>query len=307
MQSGIISDASRKSLFGVLIFCFLGAVILSIGQSSFPPEKKDFRIPSIGMEMVFLKDGQFLMGDRYEFNHFKYSDNWQPVTVTLTNGFWIGKYEVTQGEFRKIMKDYPIQGDDCLPATNIGWRAAVWFCNQLTEIEKKAGRMPDGYVYRLPTDAEWEYACRAGTRSRFSFGDDPKDLGNYAWFESNSDMSIHRVGLKEPNPWGLFDMYGNVSEICLDAYNHKYDEETRFEEDPLNRPDGGCILVRGAAFDSYEDQIASSCRYWDGMYYYSDLRWVGFRIVLAPKPPEYEKLLDLLHLFEQENLSPKDK
>jgi len=292
-------------LFFLFVFCLLcgGMICCNLRNGDkFLYKNENFQIPTTGMEMVHLDAGKFLMGDRYEFENFLHSEDWKPTTVTLANGFWIGKYEVTQGEFRKIMKDYPMKGEGRLPATHIGWGAAVLFCNQLTEIEKKAGRIPKGYVFRLPTDAEWEYACRAGTKTRFSFGDNLENVGNYAWFVDNSDMKIHHVGLKKPNQWGLFDMYGNVSEVCLDAYSAKHDEKARVEEDPLRIVEGfECILVRGMAYDESASLFSSSSRHWAGMSYYAELPETGFRIVLAKEPAGYNELLNIAVLIERED------
>lgn len=150
-----------------------------------------------------------------------------PVEVWLTRGYWLGKFEVTQCEWKQVIgtepwkdRNFTKEGDD-FPATAVSWDDAMKFCRKLTEQEREAGRLPKGWKYTLPTEAEWEYACRAKTETRFNFGDDDSELAEYAWFlkSTNADESYpHQVGQKKPNQWGLCDMHGNVSEWCRDWY-----------------------------------------------------------------------------------------
>jgi sulfatase modifying factor 1 len=154
------------------------------------------------------------------------------VDVTLSRGFWLGKCEVTQGEYRQVMNDspsfFPEEGRDAalaaevdvdkLPVERVSWDSAVEFCRLLTEQERKAGRLPSGWEYRLPTEAQWEYACRAGTQTAYSFGDDESRLADFAWHDDNSAGRTHEVGQKLPNAWGLRDMHGNVWEWCSDSH-----------------------------------------------------------------------------------------
>jgi len=145
--------------------------------------------------------------------------NEESVDVALSRGFWMGKYEVTQAQYRYVMGKRPshFKGDS-LPVESVSWIEATEFCQQLTKLERKAGRLPMNWEYRLPTEAQWEYACRAGTTTHYSFGNDRKQLGDYDWYGHNSDKKTHFVGQKKPNPWGLFDMHGNVQEWCRDWY-----------------------------------------------------------------------------------------
>jgi formylglycine-generating enzyme required for sulfatase activity len=128
------------------------------------------------------------------------------TTVTLTHAFWIGQYEVTQQEFMAVMGTNPsvFPGDSSRPVSSVSWFAANDYCAKLTQQEIAAGRIPAGTQYRLPTEAEWECAARAGTSTRFSHGDDPSysSLDNFAWFAQNAGATVHPVGRKLPNPWG---------------------------------------------------------------------------------------------------------
>ncbi len=136
-------------------------------------------------------------------------DRGQPVHEVKVNEFWIGKYEVTQAQFQRFRKDYAYKkGEDDLPAANVTWSEAKDFCEH--------------FGYRLPTEAEWEYAARAGTQTRYSFGDDERKLGEYAWYSGNSDYRTHPVGTRQPNPWGLYDMHGNVYEWVQDCWHDNY-------------------------------------------------------------------------------------
>ncbi len=167
-----------------------------------------------------------------------------PVKVVLTQGYWLGKYEVTQSEWKDVMKTEPWKGNRLtregadFPATCVSWDDATAFCRKLTDQERKASRLSKDWEYTLPTEAQWERACRARTRTKFSFGDDDSKLGDYAWFAANARMAgenyAHQVGQKKPNPWGLCDMHGNVWEWCRDVFADKLpggrDPEVKPEE-----------------------------------------------------------------------------
>ena len=188
------------------------------------------------------------------------------VVVTLTKPFELGKYEVTQGQWKSVMGTEPwdgkgdVQADKDCPATYVSWDDATEFCKKLTEIERKSGTLKAGEEYRLPTEAEWEYACRAGTETAFSFGDDESKLGEYAWFTGNtgSEQYAHKVGTKKPNPWGLHDMHGNVWEWCSDWY-----DETRFYgTDPVGLEEGSGRVFRGGSWWNGPDGCRSASRHY---------------------------------------------
>ena len=166
---------------------------------------------SIGMKFTLIPAGEFYMGSEE-------LDDEKPVhKVKINNPFYLGTYLVTQREWKAIMGDNPsgFKGDD-LPVENVSWDNVQEFIKKLSEKEGTD-------KYRLPSEAEWEYACRAGTIIRYSFGDSESKLGGYAWYDNNSDEKTHPVGQRKPNPWGLYDMHGNVWEWVQDVYHKNYD------------------------------------------------------------------------------------
>ena len=149
------------------------------------------------------------------------------VDVTLTDGLWMGKFEVTQRQWMAVMGSRPWEGNSSInvgpdfPAAMMTWGEASSFCEKLTSQERGLGRLPDGWLYILPTDAQWEYACRAGTKTRYSYGDDQTQWDRFGWGVGTGDGWPHSVGTKLPNPWNLHDMYGNMGEWCRDWYQRK--------------------------------------------------------------------------------------
>ena len=154
-----------------------------------------------------------------------------------------------------------VQVDKDFPATYVSWNDVTAFCQRLTGLERKAGKLKADEEYRLPTEAEWEYACRAGTTTAFSFGEDESKLGEYAWCRSNADNAgekyAHAVGLKKPNPWGLHDMHGNVFEWCSDWYGNALPGGA----DPVGPGGGSDRVIRGGGWRDYPGSCRSANRY----------------------------------------------
>lgn len=223
---------------------------------------------SVGLDMIWCPPGSFTMGD----------DEEGTVKVTLTEGFWIGKTEVTQEQWQSLMGSNPSflkSSDSNAPVDSVSWDEAMEFCRKLTEQDRTSGKLPNSWKYTLPTEAQWEYACRAGSTTAFSFGDDESELGDYAWFEENSDRKTHPVGQKKPNPWGLYDMHGNVSEWCYDWYDEYPSKEVT---DPTGPKEQASDRVsRGGSWCN----IARFCRSAGRYYWEPDLRgnFLGFRPV----------------------------
>jgi formylglycine-generating enzyme required for sulfatase activity len=212
---------------------------------------------SLGMKLALIPAGEFLMGspdsdeialDREKPQH----------QVKITRPFYLGVYLVTHADYEKVMGDNPsrFKGHRRRPVEQVSWFDAVAFCNQLSDLERypryyeNSGdevSIVDGNGYRLPTEAEWEYACRAGTTSKWSFGDEESQLPEYAWYDANSDNTTHPVGEKEANPWGLHDMHGNVAEWCWDRHDEDYYRDSPVS-DPMGPGAGNRRGLRGGAF-----------------------------------------------------------
>lgn len=167
-------------------------------------------VRDLGLTLMPIPAGAFTMGS------IDGDVDERPVTrVTISSDFWMGKTEVTQGQWRSIMGNNPsaFKGDDQRPVECVSYDDALAFCRMLTERERAAGRLPDGYAYALPTEAQWEYGCRAGTTGQYA-----GDLDTTAWYRANSGGQTHQVARKQANAWGLHDMHGNVWEWCADWY-----------------------------------------------------------------------------------------
>src|SRR5882724_2824304 len=238
--------------------------------------------------MVFISPNTFTMGS--PTNDLDRNINEGPqTTVTLSRGFWIGKYEVTQEEYLSVMNTNPsvFPGDLSRAVSSLTWLDATNYCAKLTQRELAAGRISAGSQYRLPTEAEWECAARAGTSTRFSYGDDPgyASLTNYAWFLDLSilDLTVHSVGQKLANSWGLYDMYGNVWEWCQDWYG---DQQGGIQIDPTGPASNpsGLKVMRGGAYDYPNSSCRSASRlFFTASPFLTDTD-LGFRVVLVTGP-----------------------
>lgn len=181
---------------------------------------------ALNLKLVWCIPGQFTLGSPADEPGRQPSE--RQVRVTHLHGYWLGQTEVTQAQWRVVMQTEPWRGKTSVrigydyPATYVSWDEANDFCRVFTAMERNAGRLPAGWEYALPTEAQWEYACRAGTATPYHFGRNVAQLIQYAWYRGNAmdrgERYAHRVAQKLANPWGLFDMHGNVREWCQDWY-----------------------------------------------------------------------------------------
>jgi formylglycine-generating enzyme required for sulfatase activity len=213
------------------------------------------------LDMVHVPGGRFLMGDPKEVD--------APPHEVVVSSFDIDKHLVTQEEYQRVMGENPSRWKGSSnPVEQVRWSDAVRFCNQRSQLEglKPAYDLKtwtcdfaaDGY--RLPTEAEWEYACRAGTTTAYFFGDDPAKLPSHAWFDKNSGGRPRPVGQKQPNAWGLYDMSGNVWEWCNDFYDVDYYKRSP-AQDPRGPESGRTKVVRGGAWRFSAERCRSGYRY----------------------------------------------
>jgi len=226
---------------------------------------------SIGMSFVLIPAGSFTIGSPIDEAGRQYNESQYPVTISKF--FYLQTTEVTQKQWTQVMGSqrsyFTACGDNC-PVETVSW-------TDTQEFIKKLNQMESGGKYRLPTEAEWEYACRAGSKGRFCFGDEEAKLGEYAWYLVNSGEKTHRVGQKNPNAWGLYDMHGNVWEWCQNVYG---DYPTRRVMDPTGPKAGENPVIRGGSWASVSWGVRSAIRTpWrpDGREIYN-----GFRVARDP-------------------------
>jgi formylglycine-generating enzyme required for sulfatase activity len=234
---------------------------------------------SIGMKLVLIPKGTFIMGSPESEEGRQ--ENESQHEVTISNDYYLGAYEVTQTQYQTVTGNNPscYQGalvgnqDADLPVENVSLDDAVEFCKKLSELpeEKKAGR-----VYHLPTEAQWEYACRAGSKTIYSFDDEEGLLPKYGWFKRTSSQRTHTVGLLEPNAWGLYDMHGNVWEWCSDWYG-EYPKGA--VSDPTGPTMGTDRVNRGGCWLYPATNCRSASRNWAKSSYRDGL--LGFRVALS--------------------------
>ena len=282
----------------------------------------------VKFDMLPIKGGKFLMGSP-EGETGRGEDEGPQHEVEVAP-FWIGKHEVRWDEYeifmlktdfqRRQLASLPVTAQDKVadalarptapytdmtfgmgkygyPAISMTHHAARLYCQWLSA---KTGR-----YYRLPTEAEWEYACRAGTTTAYSFGDDPAQLGDHAWYFENSDDKYQKVGQKKPNPWGLYDMHGSVTEWCLDQYHVDFYKQFagKTTKNPLDPPlTVYPNVVRGGSWDDDAEKLRSAARRasnveWkiqdpqrpQSVWYHTDAQFSGFRIVRPLEEPSEEE------------------
>ena len=240
------------------------------------------------MEFILIPTGEFIMGAVPQDKDSEYDEK-PKHKVRITKPFYMGKYPVTQEEWEKLDWDNPSTFKNAgkrAPVESVSWYGCQEFIKKLNHKE--------GKCYRLPREAEWEYAARGGTlidltsgtsrstltrNSIYTFGDDTSKLGDYAWYDDNSNYITHAVGDKKPNEWGLYDMMGNVWEWCEDLYHDEYYKSTILE-DPEGPKKGEVRVLRGGSYFGYARECRLSNRRNDSPDYRYNFN--GFRLVLLP-------------------------
>lgn len=247
-----------------------------------PTLAQPYTIPSCAIKLNWVAPGQFKMGSPPD--EAGRSDDEGPQTdVTITRGFWLGVFPVTQEEWRAIAARANLNPEPAffrgprLPVEQVSWNDCQTWLRELNTVEELAARLPRDFHYRLPTEAEWEFACRAGSKSRFHFGDADANLANYAWHSANANGQPHPVGEKKANAWGFHDMHGNVWEWCNDRYGPL---PGRPVTDPQGPPLGLNRLLRGGSWGVQPSRCRSAYRVWNRPDYRDYT--VGFRLALTP-------------------------
>ena len=228
------------------------------------------------INLVLIPPGEFMMGSP-QAEEGRDADEGPQHRVRITNPFYIAVHEVMQAQYEKVMGENPsyFRGAN-LPVEAVSWNDATEFCRRLSR--KVGGKV------RLPTEAEWEYACRARSTEAHCFGDDPAGLGEYGWFAGNSEGRTHPVGEKKPNAWGLHDMHGNVWEWCAD-WSGDYDAGP--VSDPQGPENGASRVLRGGSWYIGVNGCRSASRYtyWPQ----NALDVAGFRVAVPVKAPQPQK------------------
>jgi formylglycine-generating enzyme required for sulfatase activity len=296
---------------GALLALVLLPRLIEAAESAARLEQRT--IPGLNMVLVKVPKGSVLMGNP-DAAPTPEPDEGPATKVTLTNDFWLGATEVTVGQWRYFadltghITEAEVSGAGLYlikkkagdrergltwrnpgyaqaenhPVVGISWDDAQQFCRWLTEREQSAGRLPAGHVYTLPTEAQWEYACRAGNPA------DPENPADYAWYRDTSGGTTHPVGTKKPNAWGLYDMQGNAWEWVRDWYGNYPGGEVTDYTGPASPNDRNVIrphheLRGGGKGDPPGHGIASTNRWSTTGNTSND--WVGFRVALAIIPP----------------------
>jgi formylglycine-generating enzyme required for sulfatase activity len=238
------------------------------------------RLPRLELpdSMVWVPPGEFMMGTPAGDTN-RTPSELQQFEASFSHGFWIGQHEVTQWEYQNVTCTNPATYSSDLnnPVEKISWPDAMDYCTRLTQRERQTGRLPDGYTYRLPSEAEWEYAARAGTTNSYSFGDDPSLLSTYGWYVGNSGARSHPAGQLQANPWGLQDIHGNVLEWCQDWIQATPPGPVT---DFIGATSGPYHAVRGGGWSF--GWASCRCSWRAGYAPVARQPYLGFRVVLAP-------------------------
>ncbi|MDR2340649.1 MAG: formylglycine-generating enzyme family protein [Deltaproteobacteria bacterium] len=228
----------------------------------------------VGMEFILIQHGSFFMGSDRAKDVSASADEVPRHKVTISRDFFLSKTEVTQAQWDKVMGSNPsLYRGDNRPVELVTWEDAQAFL-------KRLNRMEGVSLYRLPTEAEWEYAARAGTETLYHFGSEKEELDRYAWYLGDSQGSTHEVGLKTPNQFGLHDMLGNVWEFVADWYDvyREFGQVT----DPTGPEVGLFRVVRGGSYEDGPTRLRSASRFFRGSDTASD--YVGFRVAMDLRP-----------------------
>jgi formylglycine-generating enzyme required for sulfatase activity len=245
-----------------LAFLTLGLALAGCRRDGGPAKLPEIKTTQSGVEMVAIPGGAFAMGSVAG------SPDELPAHRVWIGPFRMDRFEVVQDEFKKYqLPDASHFKGPRRPVEQVHWNDAALYCNERSRAERlepcydeqtwRCNFSANGY--RLPTEAEWEYACRAGSSTAYSHGDSPRLLTGHAWYQDNSSGTTHPVGLKKPNAWGLCDMHGNVAEWCNDIYDNDY-YRVGVSSDPHGPVEGKTYVLRGGAWSSSLDRLRSSAR-----------------------------------------------
>ena len=245
-----------------------------------PVPGQPFMVPSCGMKLNWVEPGCFTMGSATT-EAGRSNDEGPQTEVTITRGFWLGVFAVTQKEWKAIAEamsnlnpEPSLFHGDKLPVEYVSWDQCQLWLQELNALEES--RLPAEFEYRLPTEAEWEFTCRADASTAFNFGNDHAALDDYAWYANNSRSQTHPVGEKRPNTWGFYDMHGNVWEWCQDRYGPLPGGKVTDPQGPIA---GLKRVFRGGSWGVAATRCRSAYRVWNK----PDFRdaTVGFRVALA--------------------------